>query len=549
MRLKASSNYLLAVVVALSLTASSACNQTKDPTSANTSSEGGKIPITTKSEEAKSEFLQGRALAEKLLAQDSLAHFDRALALDPEFASAELARCNAAPTAKDFFEHQQKAVSLVDKASEGEKLLILASESGANGDVAKQKEYLEKLVTEYPSDERAHFNLGVYYFGQQEFAEAIKQCKKAAEIAPDYSPAYNILGYSYRQQGDYDNAEQAFKKYIELIPNDPNPYDSYAELLLKMGKFDDSIAQYRKALSVDPHFMASRFGISADLTYLGKPEEANAELQTIIGQARSDADTRLSLFGMAVVAADSGKFNQAVQEIDKEYAVAQKKNDEATMAADLQAKGNILLEARKYADSQKFFERSLQITEGSGLSQEIKENARRLQSFNLTMIAVGKKDYTIAKAEAEEFRKSAEMSKNPTQVKQAHELAGLIALAEKNYETAVAELEQANLQDPRNLYRLYEVYQGKGDNAKAQEYRSRAATFNPLLQLNYAFIRVKVQKKAVADKKGRGNHPAQTRRYSAGSRLLSVELRKDFTKTAEDSMTGGRPRTISRPLA
>src|SRR5215831_5160962 len=279
MRLKASSNYLLAVVVALSLTASSACNQTKDPTSANTSSEGGKIPITTKSEEAKSEFLQGRALAEKLLAQDSLAHFDRALTLDPEFAGAELARCNASPTAKEFFEHQQKAVSLADKASEGEKLLILANEAGANGDVAKQKEYLDKLVTEYPGDERAHFNLGGYYFGQQEFAQAIEQCKKAAEIAPDYSPAYNILGYSYRQQGDYASAEQAFKKYIELIPNDPNPYDSYAELLLKMGRFDDSIAQYRKALSVDHNFNPSRFGIAADLMYKNQPDQALDELR------------------------------------------------------------------------------------------------------------------------------------------------------------------------------------------------------------------------------------------------------------------------------
>jgi len=501
MQLKASSRYLLAAVVALTLAALTACNQTKNSTSASASSEGGKIPITTKSEEARNEFLQGRALAEKLLAQDSLAHFDRAIALDPEFAAAELARSNASPTAKEFFEHQQKAVSLADKASEGEKLLILANQAGANGDVAKQKEYLEKLVAEYPGDERAHFNLGGYYFGQQEFSQAIEHYKKATEIAPNYSAAYNILGYSYRQQGDYANAEQAFKKYIELIPNDPNPYDSYAELLLRMGKFDDSVAQYRKALSADPHFVASHFGISADLTYMGKPQEANAELQKIIDQARSDGDTRLAFFGMAVVAADSGKFDQAVQEMEKEYAVAEKKNDVGAMAADLQAKGNILLEARKYADAQKTFDSSLQLTEGSGLSQEIKENARRLHHFNLTMIAVGKKDYTTAKAEAEEFRKGAEASKNPAQVKQAHELAGVIALAEKNYDSAIAELEQANLQNPRNLYRLYEAYQGKGDSAKAQEYRSQAASFNPLPQLNYAFIRAKAQKTG-GNKKG-----------------------------------------------
>ena len=91
--------------------------------------------------------------------------------------------------------------------------------------------------------------------------------RKATEIAPKYSPAYNILGYALRQKENYAEAEQAFKKYIELIPNDPNPYDSLAELFLKMGKFDDAITQYRKALAIDPNFLNSHFGIGAALMY------------------------------------------------------------------------------------------------------------------------------------------------------------------------------------------------------------------------------------------------------------------------------------------
>jgi hypothetical protein len=61
-------------------------------------------------------------------------------------------------------------------------------------------------------------------------------------------------------------------------------------------------------------------------------------------------------------------------------------------------------------------------------------------------------------------------------------------------------LEQANLQNPRNLYRLSEAYQAKGDSAKAQQYRSQAASFNPLPQLPFAFIRAKAQ--AGDNKKG-----------------------------------------------
>jgi tetratricopeptide (TPR) repeat protein len=469
---------------------------TKSTSNVAASSDGGKIPITTSSEEARKEFLTGRDLSERLLAQESLPHFDKALALDPEFASAELARAVSSPTTKEFFEHQKKAVSLASKASNGEKLLIMANEAGANGVTEIQKEYLDQLVAAYPNDERAQFTLGNYYFAQQELDQALAHYKKATEIAPSYSQVYNLLGYCYRQKGDYANSEESFKKYVQLIPNDPNPYDSYAELLLKMGRYDESITQYRKALSIDSHFNPSRFGISADYMYSGKPQEAAAELQTMAEQARNDGELRTALFGMAVLASDQGKFDQALAAIDKEFAVAEKKGDTASMAADLQAKARILEQMQKHDAAAKEFDRSLQLVEDSNLSQELKNNATLQHHFNAASVAIGKKDLAAAKSHAEEFRKGAEARKNDAQLKQAHELAGRIALAEKDNAKAITELEQSNLQNPQNLYRLSQAYRGNGDAAKAQEYLKKAAEFNSLPALNYAFIREKAQKEA-----------------------------------------------------
>ena len=296
------------------------------------------------------------------------------------------------------------------------------------------------------------------------------------------------------------NAEQSLKKYIELIPNDPNPYDSYAELLLKLGRFDESITQYHKALSVDPHFAPSHFGIAGDLLYSAKPEEAQAELQKMADQARNDNELRTALFGMAVVAADSGKLDKALQEIDKEFAVAEKTNDVASMAADLQAKGNILVEMTKYDAAAQQFDRSLQTIQSSSLSQKIKDNATLVHHFNLAALAISKKDYAAAKAHAEEFRKGAEVSGNELQLKRVHELAGRIALGEKDDATAIAELQQANDQNPRNLYYLALAYEAKGDSMKAREYYAQAAGFNSLPQLNYAFIRIKAQKLTASTK-------------------------------------------------
>jgi tetratricopeptide (TPR) repeat protein len=494
---------LSAAAVALSAAVWTVCGNpavTATTLDARASATNGKIPVTTVSEEAKKEFLQGRDMAERLLAQDSLQHFDKAIALDPNFAYAELGRANASPTPKEFFDHLGKAVGLADKASEGERLLILATEAGANGNVSKQKEYLEKLVAQYPNDERAHFNLGGYYFGQQDLAQAIEHYKKATTIAPSYSPAYNILGYAYRQSGDFASAEQAFKKYIELIPNDPNPYDSYGELLLKMGKYDDSIAQYRKALSIDPTFVPSHVGISADLMYMGKPDEAAAELKVIADKARGDGDRRTALVNQTILDVDSGKLDRALAAVDAQYALGEKTNDIAAMAGDLQTKGAILVEAGKYDEAKAQFDRALDLTNGSTLSKAIKDVAQRFHHFNLATVAIGNKDYATAKTETDEFRKGAEASKNPNQVRLAHELAGRIALAQSDYDTAIAELTQANLQDPYNLYRLALAYQGKGDAAKAKEFSTKAAEFNSLPQINYAIIRTKAKSMAASQK-------------------------------------------------
>ena len=150
---------ILAMVVSFGVIALSGCAPVEEPRGpVATNSESGKIPVTTASEEARKEFLHGRDLSEKLLIQDSIQYFDRAIALDPNFAIAELNRANVSPTGKEFFEHLKKAVALSDRASNGERLLILGNEAGANGNAAKQKEYLDQLVAAYPNDERAHFN-------------------------------------------------------------------------------------------------------------------------------------------------------------------------------------------------------------------------------------------------------------------------------------------------------------------------------------------------------------------------------------------------------
>ena len=164
------------------------------------------------------------------------------------------------------------------------------------------------------------------------------------------------------------------------------------------------------------------------------------------------------------------------------------------MAGDLQLKGNVLLEMGKLADAKQAYEQALKMTLDSNQSKEIKDNTALFHHYNLARIAIEQKDLATAKQETEEFRTGAEAAKNSNQIKLAHELAGRIALQEKNYDAAISEFAQGNQQNPAVLYLTGEAYQGKGDAAKAKDSYTKAAKFNSLPALNYAFIRAKAEK-------------------------------------------------------
>lgn len=152
----------------------------------------------------------------------------------------------------------------------------------------------------------------------------------------------------------------------------------------------------------------------------------------------------------------------------------------------------------RYDEAMDHFTRALKMTEDSNLSDAIKNNTRRFDHYNRTPVALGKKDIATAKSEAREFWKLAEASNNPIQMKLAHALAGMIALEEKNYDKAISELEQSNMQNPQDLYRLGLAYQAKGDRAKARQYLMKAAGFNSLPQINLALVRTKAAKTIAA---------------------------------------------------
>ncbi|MFN7942252.1 MAG: tetratricopeptide repeat protein [Thermoanaerobaculia bacterium] len=454
----------------------------------------GKVPITTASADARAAYLRGRDLTERLRNQEARPFFEKAVAADPSFAVAWLGLANTQPSAKEFFEKLAQAVALADQASEGEGLQIRGADAGAHGDTATQVKLYEELVQKFPQDERALLVLANVHFGAQRYPEAIALYERAAKVAPDFSQIYNQLGYSYRFLGEMAKSEAAFKKYTEVLPDDPNPFDSYAELLLKLGRFDEAIAMYRKALAVRSDFFNSVFGIATCLDLQGKGAAARQEIDGMLAKAEDDGQRRAGMFAKTVSYAFEGNFAAAQGEMGKQLALAEKIHDALGMAGDLTAMGDIAIAAGDAAAAEKYYQRAIDgVLAAPNVADANKENQRRFAIYNRAKVALGKGDLAAARQESAALAAAVGAAGNPFQRRLVHEVAGRVALAEKQWDAAISELGAANLLDPYNRYRLSQAYAGKGEAGKAKELADAARNDNTLTNLNLALVRWKMR--------------------------------------------------------
>jgi tetratricopeptide (TPR) repeat protein len=459
-----------------------------------------RIPLTTSSAEAKQLYLEGRDLAEKLRATDAKVRFEKAVEKDPSFALAHIGLANSSGTAKEFFAEVDRANALADKVSEPEKLFICAIDAGAKGEPDRQKDCLTRLIAAVPDDERAHNQLAAFHFGRQDYAAAIDAYKKATSINPKFSQPYNQMGYAYRFMGRNAEAEQAFKTYIALIPNDPNPYDSYAELLMKLGRFDESIRMYQKALAIDPNFVASYIGIGNNRVLMGRGDLARASYGRLAAIARNDGEKQQAHFWTAMSYIHEGDANRALAEIEANAAIASARGDLVGVAGQYNLMANVLLEAGRTDEAAAKFAEQIATIDKAEVAQQVKDAAHRQQLFDEARVALARNDGATAKAKSAAYATAVAEKKIPFEVLQTHEIAGRIAIFEKDNKAAVAELRQANQQDPRVLYMLAVALDRSGDTRSAKTTAAQAADWNALSN-TYGYVRGKARAIATSTKR------------------------------------------------
>jgi tetratricopeptide (TPR) repeat protein len=261
---------------------------------------------------------------------------------------------------------------------------------------------------------------------------------------------------------------------------------------MKMGRFEESIKSYEKALSVDPNFVASHIGIGNARVFMGQGEEARQTYAKLGAIARNDGERRQAHFWTAMSYVHEGATDKALAALSKMAAIDQAGKDLVALAGVTAQMGNVLLEAGRVDEAAaRFRERDATIDKAE-VAAQVKEGAHRQALFDEARVALARNDLASAKAKAAAYTKAATAKGIPFELRQSRELAGRLALAEKDYATAADELRQANQQDPRVLYLTAVALRGKGDSQSAKEAGNQAAEFNGLSN-TYGYVRSKAQ--------------------------------------------------------
>jgi tetratricopeptide (TPR) repeat protein len=452
----------------------------------------GEFRLTTKSDEARKIFMDARQKSENIRTDEARDLFAKAVVKDPNFALAHLYRAFTAASAIDFQKHLEHAVTLAPKVSEGERLMIEATQAQADNNPVKAIQLWEQLAQKFPNDKRTHYFLGAAYYGRDEDDKAIAQFNKVIALDKDFAPVYNLVGYTYYQKGDYVKAEEAFKNYIRLVPGEANPHDSLADLYTKMGRYDEAITNYEKAVELNPKFAVSQRKIGDNLVFMDKFEEGREAYHKAMAMETTPSGKLADMTAIAGSYIYEGKHQQALAEGEKILEMAAKEGLPEWQAKTHSANCDIYIETGDFAKAEQSLMECRKVVTSSTLSPAIKENFTKGTLFDEALIAAKRKDFTKALTKADEYKAKIDVGKDPKQMENHHALLGRIYSEKADYAKVIEHLRQASQENPYTLYLLAVAESKAGDKVRAAELFKKAANWNED-SLNYAFVRSKAR--------------------------------------------------------
>lgn len=457
------------------------------------------IAITTSSPEARALFIRGRDLLANGHAPEARKAIDDAIAKDPSFVMAHLYRSMLATETAQSVAALKQANELLAKVqvSDGEKQWVAYQGLAMQALQNKRLEHLQKMMQTYPKDRWLQYEMGTLQIWLSQNEQAVETLTRLTRQFPDFAPGYSALGGAQTNLRHFAEAEVALKKYTELAPKEVAAWDSLSWLLVKQGKFDEAIASFDKALAIDPTFCSSLLGQGTSKVLKGKNGDGRALFAKANAVAQDDWCRSSALYSSMLSYLLEGKTDPAVKEYQKLIAFYEKKKDPAAVSGFSSDLGTLLAQAARNKEAVKQFDKSAAQIDQAPLPDESKAASKGWLLHAQALMFIKSGDLTSARQKADDFKLFVEKYGSPSRQQATHQLAGMIALKEKKYDEAIAELDQADQRSCLVLMSLGEAYQAKGDKDKARGYFAQVVDFNEL-NLEFGLTRAAAKSKLAA---------------------------------------------------
>lgn len=247
------------------------------------------------------------------------AHFEQALALKPDFATA--------------------------RGKLAEALL-------RQGKAMQAQQELERIVAAEPDSLEARYSLARALLARGEYDAAMASIDRILAVDPLFAPAHNVAGRIHEQRGEIDPAVASYRRALELDPLMHLAYHNLARVLEAKARPEEARATLERGVALYPDDTYGLHELARLLDLTGDYAGARARLEAVLVLAPENAAAHSKL---AAVLEKQGDFAGA----EAAYARALAIDPDHIGASN--ALGTLLARAGRYAEAIPHFERVLAV--------------------------------------------------------------------------------------------------------------------------------------------------------------------------------------------
>jgi tetratricopeptide (TPR) repeat protein len=166
-------------------------------------------------------------------------------------------------------------------ADPAQQLMAYALKLLKQGDFRGATPLLRAVLVRNPNHKDALYNLGMLLSDQQKMVEAVNLLERFVSLVPESGNGWTALGVAHSRSSNGDRALTSLEKALEVDPQNAYALKNLGALKSKTSP-DQGLPFLERAAELLPEDQGAQYGYALCLSQLGRTEEADAILRTVI---------------------------------------------------------------------------------------------------------------------------------------------------------------------------------------------------------------------------------------------------------------------------